>query len=70
MMRVIRFYIDCIGLCVDCSSDYLFQEEIPNEWDEMSIEEQEEAARQIFFDNFGWSYSVFQDGKEINDESK
>lgn len=70
MMRVIRFYIDCIGLCVDCSSDYLFQEEIPNEWDEMSIEEQEEAARQIFFDNFGWSYSVFQDEKEINDESK
>lgn len=69
-MRVIRFYVDCIGLCIDCSLDYLFQEEIPDGWDEMSIEEQEETARQIFFDNFGWSYDVFQDGKEINDEYK
>ena len=61
--KVISFSIDGLGLCTSCSSGVLFEEEAPDNWDEMSKDEQEEYAKDVFFGNFIWSFQVKEQEK-------
>jgi len=52
-------------LCFHCNSEPIIVEEVPDDWDEMSADEQDAYVKEVFFGNFEWSYAVFQNGKEL-----
>lgn len=65
MIKEIKISVSCTGLCFHCNSEPIIVEEVPDDWDEMSADEQDAYVKEVFFGNFEWSYAVFQNGKEL-----
>ena len=56
MTRVIKFSIDGYGIFTDTQEDCIFEEEVPENWDDMTEDEQHEYATGIFKENVLWSW--------------
>lgn len=55
-MKMLEFNISCFGLCSYCDSKTLFDIEVPDDWDDMSEDEQHEYAVEIFKENLQWGW--------------
>ncbi|XXQ69006.1 hypothetical protein ACKLNO_03875 [Neisseriaceae bacterium B1] len=59
-MKVIRFSIDAEGLShQSCQEDFL-ETEVPDNWDDMTEDEQFKFAKTVFKENFYWGYQVVE----------
>lgn len=56
MTRVIKFNIDGYGIFTDNQKDCIFEEEVPENWDDMTEDKQHEYATDIFKENVSWSW--------------
>lgn len=56
MTRVIKFSIDGFGIFTDILQDCIFYEEVPENWDDMTEDEQHEYASNIFKENVSWGW--------------
>ncbi|OAM44213.1 hypothetical protein [Eikenella halliae] len=59
MSKVIIYHLDAPGLAKNYAAvDRFLETEIPDNWYEMSDEEQDEYAREQFYQQFSWGWQV------------
>ena len=63
-MKVIKFTIDIDGLCHNAFNPNHTATKVPDNWDDMTEDEQEEYAKECFYEHFGWGFYE----EEINDD--